>query len=644
MKVKTRKLERIYRANPSPDSKSAWQSQFRRQRLLFQSKYNNYWKFVIKSNAGNSKSLWNKLRCLLQVPVDDVSSQVHTADEFADYFVEKVNNIRNSTAQTPLPTIDTRLVFDELSEFSPVTATEVADLLRRTPNKQSSVDPIPTWLLRRLGPVISQSIADMCNTSFRQHTFPSLHKTAVVRPLLKKSTLDPSALASFRPISNLSVISKTIERLVNNRLSFHMDSNNLLPSTQSGYRQHHSTETSLVRIHNDIISAIDHGQVAALVLLDLSAAFDTVDHAVLLNVLQQRFGITASALDWMTSYLHNRAQIIQLGSTKSSSHNLDCGVPQGSVLGPKQFVAYVEDVNKVFSNHEILYHGYADDMQGLKRCSLSEVPTVTATYKNTLNDVHEWCSSRRLQLNAMKTELIWFGSASNMHHLDTTDCSIIVDNVATIEPTHVVRDLGFYFDSELTMRPHILNVTRSCFYHLRRLRSIRRHLGRDITHQLVCSFVLSRLDYCNALFAALPNSTIAPLQRVQNAAARLILGLKQSDHITPALKELHWLPIRQRILYKLSILVYKSLHHEAPHYLTELFNYISDNAAKSSLRSANYNQLDIPRTRLKFGERSLSVAGARQWNSLPSHIRTANDFKLFKSLLKTHLFKSAFNN
>ena len=227
-----------------------------------------------------------------------------------------------------------------------------------------------------------------------------------------------------------------------------------------------------------------------------------------------------------------------------------------------------------------------------------------------------------------------------MRHLNHTDCSITVDNVAAIEPAHVVRDLGVCFDSELTMHPHIRNVTRTCFYHLRRLRSIRRHLGRDITHQLVCSFVLSRLDYCNALFAALPTSTLAPLQRVQNAAARLVLGLKQSDHITPALKELHWLPIKQRILYKLSILVYKSLHHEAPVYLTELFNYISDNAVSHlCVLQTTINWM----TRLQFGERSLSVAGARQWNSLPADIRTINDFKLFKSMLKTHLFKAAYN-
>jgi hypothetical protein len=145
------------------------------------------------------------------------------------------------------------------------------------------------------------------------------------------------------------------------------------------------------------------------------------------------------------------------------------------------------------------------------------------------------------------------------------------------------------------------------------------------------------------LFASLPASTIAPLQRVQNAAARLVLGLKRSDHITPALKELHWLPIRQRIQYKLSVLVHKSLHHQSPDYLTELFKYISDIPARSSLRSASGNKLDVPKTRLQFGERSLSVAGARQWNALPTDIRAITDFTAFKRALKTYLFTTTFD-
>jgi hypothetical protein len=340
----------------------------------------------------------------------------------------------------------------------------------------------------------------------------------------------------------------------------------------------------------------------------------------------------------MSSYLHDRSQIINLGSAQSSLHNLQCGVPQGSVLGPKQFIAYVEDVSQVFIDHGISFHGYADDMQGLKRCLLSNTDSVSTVYKDLLLDVREWCSSRRLQLNALKTELIWFGSKANLHQLDPVKSRIIIDEVTAIEPSHVIRDLGVHFDSELSMRNHISTVTRCCFYHLRRLHSIRRHLGREVTNRLVCAFVLARLDYCNSLFAGLPASTLAPLQRVQNAAARLVLGLKRSDHITPALKKLHWLPVRQRIQYKLSVLVYKSLNHQSPEYLTELFHYISDIPARSCLRSASDNKLDVPKSRLQFGERSLSIAGARQWNSLPTNIRAISDLTVFKRALKTYLF------
>jgi len=270
---------------------------------------------------------------------------------------------------------------------------------------------------------------------------------------------------------------------------------------------------------------------------------------------------------------------------------------------------------------------------------VTEAGSISSAYKTTLVDVHEWCSSRRLQLNDLKTELIWFGSGANLRHLTPIDSQINIDSTTTIKPSNVIRDLGVYFDSELTMRSHIMTVTRSCYYQLRRLRSIRRHLGRDVTHRLVCAFVLSRLDYCNALFAGLPASTLAPLQRVQNAAARLVLGLKWSEHITPALKQLHWLPIRQRICYKLSTTVHKCLHQQAPDYLTELFTFTADIQSRTSLRSASDGKLAIPRTRRLFGDRAFSIAGARQWNSLPAELRNIDDFTVFKSKLKTHLFK-----
>jgi len=230
---------------------------------------------------------------------------------------------------------------------------------------------------------------------------------------------------------------------------------------------------------------------------------------------------------------------------------------------------------------------------------------------------------------------------TSLSKLDPNDKKLHVGNV-TIEPSDVVRDLGVYFDSKLSMRNHISRITRICFYQLRRLRTIRRQLGRQVTQRLVSAFVFSRIDYCNSLLAELPASTLAPLQRCQNAAARLVLNLKSSDHITPALIELHWLPIKYRIIYKICLLVHKSLSHTAPSYLTELFIPLSSIPSRASLRSSSSTDLLIPATRLQFGDRAFAVAGSRQWNLLPSQIRTISDIATFRSKLKTHLFIQAF--
>ena len=155
---------------------------------------------------------------------------------------------------------------------------------------------------------------------------------------------------------------------------------------------------------------------------------------------------------------------------------------------------------------------------------------------------------------------------------------------------------------------------------------------------------LSRFDYCNALLAGLPASSTAPLQRCQNAAARLVLNLKSSDHITPALIELHWLPIKYRIIYKLCLLVHKSLSLTAPSYLSELFIPISSIPSRTSLRSASSTDLLIQATRLQFGDRAFAVAGSHQWNLLSSEIRTISDIGNFKRKLKTHLFVQAFGS
>ena len=192
IKVKTRKLEKKYRSHPNNINKMAWRSQFHKQRIMFESKSNNYWKFTIESAAGNSKSLWSKLQCLLHVPSHDVTTNDHTANDFADFFQQKIDSIRQTTSSSSTPVISKRTITNLLETFSPVTSAEVSLLLKRSANKQCISDPIPTWLLKGVSSVISPVIASMCNKSLEQKTFPYLHKNAIVNPLLKKTHSRPS--------------------------------------------------------------------------------------------------------------------------------------------------------------------------------------------------------------------------------------------------------------------------------------------------------------------------------------------------------------------------------------------------------------------------------------------------------------------
>ena len=281
-------------------------------------------------------------------------------------------------------------------------------------------------------------------------------------------------------------------------------------------------------------------------LLDLSSAFDTVDHATLLSVLRTRFGVDGAALTWFESNLSDRFQTFQVSGAMSVPVAVDCSVPQGSVLGPVKFISYTEDVISVFKKHGVRHHLYADDKQFYVDVPISNIAT---TLQDCVSDVSGWCSSRRLQLNSEKTELIWFGTRQSLQKVNDDNLALQLES-GCIEPVSVVRDLGVLLDSELTMKHHVSKVASTCFYQLRRLRQLRRLVGKHVTAQLVSALILSRLDYCNALLAGLPCSTIQHLQRFENAAARLVCDLRPHDHVTPALKQLHWLPIKSRIAYK----------------------------------------------------------------------------------------------
>ena len=401
---------------------------------------------------------------------------------------------------------------------------------------------------------------------------------------------------------------------------------------QSAYRTGHSVETALVRVQNDLLRALDDHQEAVLILLDLTAAFDTIDHGIMLNRLSSRYGITGTALAWFESYLNGRTQSVIINNVSSDPVTLDCGTPQGSVAGPIKFILYSAPIEDVVSLHDIHSVLYADDTQLYVMFKPDDRTDSITKIQNCVADIKAWAVKNKLVINDDKTEVLHLTSRFMKSHLLP---SVQIGD-ASIAPKNEVRNLGAVLDSQLLMKSHVNNICRSAMCAIRKIAKIRQYLSQEATERLVHAFVSSRLDNCNSLLYGLPDRDINKIQRIQNIAARLVTLTKRNNHITPILHQLHWLPIRKRVSYKILLLVFKALHNLGPRYLSELLTRYTPTRA---LRSQNLFKLNVPRVLSTFyGARAFSVAGPTLWNELPLSLKTKDTVNAFKAALKTYLF------
>ena len=290
-------------------------------------------------------------------------------------------------------------------------------------------------------------------------------------------------------------------------------------------------------------------------------------------------------------------------------------------------------VGYILRKHGVSFHFYADDTQIYLPVKKNNSTAITSLL-HCLEEVKLWLAQNFLFLNEDKTEVIVFSPNDNTQHISPE-----LESLSAFRSTRV-QNLGIIFDQHLKFDRHISSVIGSSFYQLRLLSKIKNFLSPKTLEMAVHAFVTSRLDYCNSLYCGISKSQIARLQLVQNAAARFLLKRRKYEHVTPILRSLHWLPICQRIDFKILLFVYKSLHNKAPVYLSELLHSYTPSRR---LRSCDHALLVVPRARLKRrGERAFAVAGPRLWNTLPLEIRLAPTLSIFKSLLKTFLFSLAY--
>ena len=513
-------------------------------------------------------------------------------------------------------------ILDKIQVF---TLSNLQLILPKISNSTAPSDVIPTRLCKIVLTNSPDYFIALINSTLQTGYFPNQFKKGVVRPLKKKSNPDPELLSIYRPVTNLRFLSKVIERVVFEQLDFYLESNNLMSKYQSAYRCSHSTETVLLKVFNDLLCYLDESHAVMYIGLDLSAAFDIIDHHFLFERLAKKIGLQSVVLLFIENYLSHRSQQVIINGCLSGDVKVKTGVLQGSVLVPLLFSCYMLPLEDKLKELGINYHFYANDtvLYFVLGSTLSQ-----CMFDDILISIQRWFSKAKLKLNAYKSE-----------YMVIRKCKIVKQGSLRLpedgDYTERVKVLGCYIDCQFTLQRQFSFVCSNSFYYLRKVWSIRDQVKKSVLIELIRVLVLSRVDYCNSLYYGLQNFLLAKLQRTMNSAARLIFPLSPSTRTSSYLKQLHWLPIRQRIVFKMLLYAHRFIHQpgKLPLYLLEL---IKRNTMVT--KSHYFYNLLVPKFRSNFGRRSFSPAVAVEWNKLSFDLKLIPSEILFRRKFRTYLF------
>ena len=602
-----------------------------------------YFSQKIESFKWDSESLNNILRDLSgnrkERILPSMENPAETANSMATFYVNKIKNIRTKIISEIENASSTNISITEqkfsnnttLSSFAQVTITEVQNIIRKLKKKFCILDPAPTSIVMLFVDLIYPLIKRIINGLIFDAVFPELLKYGVVTPILKNPLLDSELFNSFRPVFSLPFLCKVIEQVLHTQLDNHLKHHKLYSVYQSAYQQNYSCETALSKLIDDFQLFHHHNQNVILILLDQSAAFDTVDHQKLLTRLKNTFGIDGNALLLLKSYLEHRTFSVKLNNHLSNPKTLNYGVPQGSLLGPLFYILYIHPIDQIAIKHNFNIQIYADDCQIYKPFINSNIKQIELDVHNFLEDMKIYISNNFLMLNKEKTlvKIFWHKNSEPN-----------TDNILNYKLQSNIKVLGVNLENCFDFKPFIQNKTKICNMHLRNLYNIRQSLDTKTRILMITNLILSTIDYCSFLLILCNNKELQPLKIIMNRCMRFIYNVKFRQHVTPFYLKCHFLNINNRILFKSCLMAHKIYFSKAPSYLEEKIQRYTPTIQNMTLRVGPGRDTFMFATSVKEDNKSIMNAMKEKWNVLPLELRKLENTAKFKTRLKTHLLSS----
>jgi hypothetical protein len=587
---------------------------------------------LVETSKDTSK-LWKAMNALIKGKKStDIPSHL-SPDTFNTHFL----SIADSLLQPPDPKHTEFTCSDTLNTFCqdktahaepflipPLAVFEVGNYISKLPNKKSSgPDEISNYIIKVSLPYIVESLTYIFNLCITKNVFPSSLKRAKVIPLPKSKQTDD--VNNYRPISLLSVLSKVLEKHIHRHLTKYLEKYKLLHEYQSGFRRFHSCTSSLALLSQHWLSAVNQSQLSGSVFLDLSKAFDLVDHSILLKKLALYLQ-NSDAVKLLSSFLDNRVQRVYVNGAFSVEGKLVYGVPQGSVLGPVLFSLFINDLSLSITNPSVECHMLADDTT-FQTCS-SDITVIQDSLQSALDDASTWCQENRMVLNPSKSKSMLI-TTRQKHQLQPLSLNLSVDG-NTLKQVSSHKLLGVVIDDKLRWDAHVDHLCRQLGRNIYLLSKLQSVFTQDARMLFYNAHIQSHLDYASVIWDGISDALFNKLNSLHRRAAKLINpdpSLTTDEKMTA----IGMLPLKHHLFYNKAVYLYKILHNKAPGYLRNLFKSPTSNYARH-----RYN-LAFPKPRVDMYKTSISYAGVSVWNALPVDIRTLATLPSFKHRLHEYI-------